>query len=82
MAEEYQELFNLMGIDSSAGMATFFALMLWSLIWKGIALWKASQNSNKPWFIALLVLNTMGLLEIIYVFFFSKKKKDVEMIQK
>jgi uncharacterized membrane protein YiaA len=47
--------------------------MLWSLPWKGIALWKAAQRKEKGWFIAILVLNTLAILEILYIFVFSKK---------
>jgi len=53
-------------------------VLLWTLPWKGLALWKAARNENKWWFIALLVLNTMAILEIIYIFFFSKKKGVIE----
>jgi len=53
-------------------------ILLWALPWKGVALWKAARNEHKWWFIALLVLNTMAILEIIYIFFFSKKKRIVE----
>ena len=49
--------------------------VLWVLPWKGVALWRAARNSHKGWFLAILVINTMALLEIIYIFFFSKKKK-------
>ncbi len=49
-------------------------LAIWALIWKGIALWKAARNGSKPWFAALLILNTVGILEIIYIFYFSKKR--------
>lgn len=52
----------------------FFALMAWSVAWKGMALWKASKNNDLKWFIALLVVNTMGILEILYIYIFSKKK--------
>jgi len=55
-----------------------FILVIWVMIWKGIALWKAAQNNSKPWFISLLVLNTVGILEIIYIFFFSDKKEKQE----
>ncbi len=48
---------------------------LWSLPWKAVALWKAARQNQKWWFITLLVVNTAGLLEILYVFAFSKKKK-------
>ncbi|MFQ6049862.1 MAG: DUF5652 family protein [Candidatus Paceibacterales bacterium] len=49
-------------------------IILWVLPWKGVALWKAAKNAHKWWFVALLVLNTLGFLPIIYIFFFSKKK--------
>ena len=49
-------------------------LSLWSLVWKGIALWKSAQNGHKNWFVAFLVINTVGILEIIYIFYFSKPK--------
>ncbi|MEK7542710.1 MAG: DUF5652 family protein [Patescibacteria group bacterium] len=48
------------------------ALVVWSLIWKGIALWKAVKNDSKPWFVALLIVNTVGLLEILYIFWLYK----------
>lgn len=50
-------------------------LMVWSLIWKGLALWKAARREEKPWFIVLLILNTMGILEIIYLLFFARTAK-------
>lgn len=49
--------------------------LVWSLAWKGIALWKAARQGDKGWFIAFLVINTLGLLEILYVYIFSKKEK-------
>jgi len=48
-------------------------LIIWSLIWKGVALWKAARLSSKTWFVVLLLVNTMGILEIIYIFFVAKK---------
>ncbi len=47
---------------------------LWALPWKGIALWKAARRSEKWWFIALLLINTLAVLEILYIFVFSKKE--------
>ncbi|MFA5888896.1 MAG: DUF5652 family protein [Candidatus Paceibacterota bacterium] len=48
-------------------------LIVWSLAWKGWALWKAARLSSKWWFIILLVVNTLGILEIIYIYFVAKK---------
>jgi len=49
-------------------------IILWTLPWKGVALWRSARNNQKGWFVALLVLNTLAVLEIIYIFFFSKRK--------
>jgi len=51
------------------------AIIIWCLPWKGVALWKAARHNDKGWFVALLVINTLALLEIIYIFNFSKRKK-------
>lgn len=50
----------------------FFAI--WTIPWKGVALWKAARNGHKGWFVAILLLNTLAILEIIYIFGFSKKR--------
>lgn len=48
--------------------------MLWTLPWKGVALWRAAGNRHKWWFVALFLLNTLAILEIIYIFAFSRKR--------
>lgn len=58
------------------GAVLFFIFLIWSVFWKGIALWIAAKENQKIWFIVLLVINTVGILEIIYVFFFSKWGKN------
>jgi methionyl-tRNA synthetase len=54
-----------------------FLILLWTLPWKGVALWKAVKNSHKSWFVALLIVNTLGILEILYIFWFSHKHKKL-----
>jgi hypothetical protein len=49
-------------------------LALWTLPWKMYALWTAVKSGHKSWFIALVILNTFGILEIIYIFLIAKKK--------
>jgi methionyl-tRNA synthetase len=53
----------------------FIIALIWSFIWKAIALWKAARNNSKPWYIALIVIHTLGILEILYIFIFSKMGK-------
>lgn len=52
-----------------------FLLVLWTLPWKGVALWRAAGNKHLAWFICILIFNTLAILEIIYIFGFSKKKQ-------
>lgn len=60
-----------------AFMGTFILpFVIWSIFWKGWALWKAAKNDSKPWFIALLIINTLGILDILYIFVFGKAKKS------
>ncbi len=61
------------GMSASAALAVFLVLMVWSLIWKGLALWAAAERKEKWWFIALLIINTVGVLEIFYLTFVAKK---------
>lgn len=58
------------------GMILSLALLVWSLYWKGMALWKAAKQDDRNWFIALLILNTIGILDILYIYVFSKKKEE------
>ena len=50
----------------------FIVILGWSIFWKGMALWRAARNRHLIWFIALLVVNTLGLLEIAYIFYLNR----------
>jgi hypothetical protein len=52
----------------------FVALVAWTLVWKGLALWKSANKGSKPWFIVFLVVNTLGILEILYLYVFSQPR--------
>lgn len=51
-------------------------IVVWEGVWKAIALWRAGRNSHLAWFICLVIFNTLGILPIIYIFGFSKKKSS------
>jgi len=59
-----------------------YVLYVWALFWKGIALWRASQFKQRNWFVVLLVLNTVGILEIIYLFRFASKRLTFEEMKR
>jgi pilus assembly protein TadC len=55
-------------------VAGILILVVWSMLWKGYALWTAAKSSQKGWFVAILIINSAGILEIIYIFAVAKKK--------
>lgn len=63
-------------------MEQFFGVYPWIVLIailvipiKGVALWKSARLSQKWWFTVLLVVNTLGILDLIYIFFVAKKYK-------
>ena len=48
--------------------------LIWSITWKGLALWRAAKLNHTGWFIAILLINTAGILEIIYLYTVGKKR--------
>ena len=54
----------------------FLLLLVWSLIWKGLALWRAARREDKLWYVILLVLNTAGIAEIVYLLMTQKKVRN------
>jgi len=70
------DIINYMGIGGMGALGSlsiiFILVLAWGLFWKGFALWYAAKRGEKWWFIALLVINTLGILEIVYIFFIAK----------
>ena len=55
-------------------LVLLIVLAIWSIVWKAIALWKSARNTHKAWFVILLIVNSVGILDIIYIYLFSKKQ--------
>lgn len=69
---------STLATEGSGGfLALILILVLWELVWKGIALWKAAKNEQKYWFVAMLIINSLGILPILYIFVFQKGKKGI-----
>lgn len=49
---------------------------VWTLPWKALALWRAAKNNQKIWFGIFMVINTLAILEILYLFVFNKKSSS------
>ncbi len=59
------------------GTVLVVLLGLWSLVWKGMGLWKAARRDRLWWYIAMLVLNTAGILPIIYIFAVAPNQPEI-----
>ena len=56
-------------------------LIIWDFFWKGYSAWTAAKAGHKWWFVFLLILNTMGILQIYYLFYVAKKTpQDIKRI--
>jgi hypothetical protein len=73
---------NFYGLLGGGAMPEWFVrflpllplFLLWSLFWKGLALWHAGRRGRPWWFVILLIVNTVGILEIIFLFAVLKLK--------
>lgn len=54
----------------------YLIILSWTLIWKGIALWSSASRRQLVWFICLLLVNTLGVLEILYIFYLNRWDLD------
>ncbi|HJX50493.1 MAG TPA: DUF5652 family protein [Candidatus Nanoarchaeia archaeon] len=70
--DSYQLIADSLGISLGLLIAITIVIGIWVLVWKGLALWKSANKKSLPWFIILLIFNTLGILEILYIFVFSK----------
>ena len=61
--------------EGPIALAILLAVSVWSLVWKAVALYKAGTLRHKGWFTALFFINTLGILEILYVAHFSKTER-------
>ena len=54
---------------------TFIVIgLIWTIPWKAIALWRAARRGHTGWFVALLLMQTLGVLDILYLFVFSHRR--------
>ena len=70
---------DISSLGLGAGLPALFGslavvVVFWSIFWKGLALWHAARKGQQWWFMIFLVVNTLGVLEIIYLFGVAKLK--------
>lgn len=60
---------------------TILILVVIDLVLKGFALWRAARNKHRAWFIAVLVINSVGVLPLIYLLMVRKEKRETNTIE-
>lgn len=58
----------------------FVLLTIWSIVWTGLGLWKAARANDKVWFVIMLLINTVGILEIIYIYLVLPRRQKKTMV--
>ena len=69
--------YNIFPFFQNINPILLFVILAWSLYWKGMALWKAAHKNDKNWFVAILIINLVGILEILYIYIFSERKPKI-----
>ena len=75
LASGFEEISQALGISVPVFWALFALLSIWTLVLKGFALWYSARNYQRYWFVALLVTNTFGILELAYLAGFRKDRE-------
>lgn len=73
---------KILATDLGVPVWAFLLIIIWSGVWKLLALWKSARKNSIPWFIVLGIINTIGILEILYIFIFSKMKFSKKKTQR
>lgn len=81
MVEKISVLF---GVSYKVAFFLLIFVIVWSMSWKLLALWKAARKNSLVWFVVLGIVNTLGILEIVYLFIISeiKKKKNLKVLKR
>lgn len=67
MAAVFDMLASNLGISLPLLVLILALVVIWAAIWKGLALWRAARMNHIVWFIVFLVVNLLGIPEIIYL---------------
>ena len=71
---------DLAASELGISVVLLVVIAIWSMVWKLLGLWKAARKGSVVWFVVLALINTVGILPMLYIFVFShmRKPKPVE----
>jgi hypothetical protein len=56
-------------------LPVLIVVCIWEAVWKLVAMWKAGRNNHLAWFICIALINTIGILPIVYILKNRKKNE-------
>jgi hypothetical protein len=59
-----------------------YLFLIWTVAWKAVASWKAARKGHLIWFVVFFVVNTIGILPIIYLAWFQDAKVEKKVKRK
>jgi len=71
--------FMMGAYNLNGALGLLFILAIVDLVLKGWALWRAGRMGKKWWFIALLVVNSAGILPTIFLLMTNTEYKQKRM---
>jgi hypothetical protein len=79
----HKDRLTSLGISAKVRSAMLLILLAaaWDLAWKGSSLWRAARNESKPWFTALLITNTLGVLDAMYLFGVDRPRRRRKLVE-
>jgi len=61
--------------QTALGFFLLIVFVAWNFVWKILALYRSASRKHKAWFVVLFFVNTLGILEIIYLTSFASRPK-------
>lgn len=72
MSSEIKMFAELLGVSDAKAGIILIVVLVWSLYWKGRSMWLSAKHGDRIWFIILLLVNSMGILDMIYIYLLAK----------
>jgi len=76
-----ENYFNDFGIQYGT-FGLLIPLAILDLTLRGFALWRSAKKNQNIWFVALLIVNSMGILPLIYLTLNRDQKEDPKKTKK
>lgn len=85
-ADALNSMANIFGISVKTLLIILFFVLVWKLFWYSLALYKSLERKHRNWFVVLFIstfiLNDLGVLAMVYLYFYRDKKHKLKTTRK